>query len=246
MISYLKAENLKFKRTFSRKFILLAPVFIAIFAYIVSGKITEAQKFYSANIYNEWSLFFVTLGGMFFCMFSILKDKETYLLLISRGIDRKINWISKVLIVTFYLLISHIWLFTFFEITNYFIFGSFFYVYSFFYATILNFLVSISLVPLNLFLEYKTSTLVTFVINFIGLITGIELSPTLIWFVSPWGYALRFMCPILGMHPNGEFLESNCYLRNKSILIPGIVVCVFIFVISTYVTAILIDNKEDE
>ncbi len=244
MISYLKSENLKFKRTFSRKFIFLAPVFIAIFVYIVFGKMIAAQKFYSANIYNWWSLFFVTLGGMLFCMFSVLKDKKTYLLLISRGIDIKMNWISKILIVIFYLLISHIWLFTFFEVTNYFLFGSFFDISNFFYATILDFLASISLVPLNLFLEYKTSTLLTFVINFIGLIAGIKFSPTFMWFVSPWGYALRFMCPILGMHPNGVFLEPNSYLMDKNILIPGIALCVFIFTISAYITAILIDNKE--
>lgn len=246
MISYLRAENLKFKRTFSRKFIFWAPVFLAIFAYIVFSKKTEAQRSYSTNIYNCWSLFFVTLGGMLFCMFSVLKDKKTYLLLISRGIDTKISWISKILIVTFYLLISHIWLFALFEITNYFIFRSFFDIYNFFYATILNFLVSISLVPLNLFLEYKTSTLVTFAINLIGLMAGTELSPTFIWFASPWGYALRFMCPILGIHPNGEFLEPNSYLLDKSVLIPGIVLCVFIFTIGTYITVILIDNKEGE
>lgn len=244
MISYLKSENLKFKRTFSRKFIFLAPVFVAIFVYIVFGKMIEAQKFYSANIYNWWSLFFVTLGSTLFCIFSVLKDKKTYSLLISRGIDKKINWISKILIVTFYLLISHIWLFTFFEITNYFLFGSFFDIPNFFYATILDFLVSISLVPLNLFLQYKTSTLLTFAINFLGLIAGIKLSPTFMWFVSPWGYALRFMCPILRMHPNGVFLESNSCLLNKNILIPGIVLCLFIFTASTYITAILIDNKE--
>ncbi len=246
MISYLKSENLKFKRTFSRKFIFFSPVCIAIFSYIVFCSVPEAQSFYSYSVYNWWALLFVPLGTTLFCVLAMLKDKKMYSFLISRGINKRINWLSKIFIVIWYLLITHIWLFIFFEITNYFIFGSFINVVDFFCATMLAFLTSISLVPINLFLEYKTSTLITFAVSFIGLILAVRLSPTTIWFISPWGYALRFMCPILGIQPNGLPIEPFDYLMDVSVVPKGIFLCVFILIFSAFITTILMDNERGE
>lgn len=169
-----------------------------------------------------------------------------YSFFISRGINKRINWLSKIFIVIWYLLITHIWLFIFFEITNYFIFGSFINVVDFFCATMLAFLTSISLVPINLFLEYKTSTLITFAVSFIGLILAVRLSPTTIWFISPWGYALRFMCPILGIQPNGLPIEPLDYLMDVSVVPKGIFLCVFILIFSAFITTILMDNEKGE
>lgn len=110
----------------------------------------------------------------------------------------------------------------------------------------LAFLTSISLVPINLFLEYKTSTLITFAVSFIGLILAVRLSPTTIWFISPWGYALRFMCPILGIQPNGLPIEPLDYLMDVSVVPKGIFLCVFILIFSAFITTILMDNERGE
>ena len=233
MLSYIKSENLKFKRTFSRKFIFLAPLIMSCFAYLISFSMPDSKKLYNAMAYNWWALIFISFGPTLLCIFSILKDNKTYEFLISRGISKEKFWFCKIIILSYYLFIANLFMFIFTNIINYLLFGSYHNILAQLSASAILFLVSICLVPINLIVQYKTSTIITVIFNFIGLILGIKLSVTSFWGFAPWGYALRLLCPVMGVQPNGLFLEESSFLWDGNVILPGIILCLSLFVIFT-------------
>lgn len=246
MLPYIKSENLKFKRTFSRKFVFIAPLCIVLFAYLVSRDMPEAQKSFGVMAYNWWPLLFVPLGPALLCILSGLKDKKmsSYSSILAKGISKKRYWVSKIIIVNLYLLASNFILFVFFGVVNYLVYASFPNLFSVLGATLVSFMVSAGLTPINLLLQQKTSTIITLLTNFVGLLAGVISASKSFWFICPWGYALRLLCPILGIHPNGTFLPLSSHLWNSKVIFLGVTLAIVLFVIGMVTTTVLFDKEE--
>lgn len=69
MINYIKAENLKFKRTFSRKMI----IFVAL---LNIGFSLMNTQFFVPGTYNWWSIIFMPVMIALFCSLSHQKEKR--------------------------------------------------------------------------------------------------------------------------------------------------------------------------
>ena len=64
------------------------------------------------------------------------------------------------------------------------------------------------------------------------------------WFLVPWSWPTRLMCPIIQVHPNGVFLESGSPLLDSGVILPGVVIALATFVGLTMLTAFWFARRE--
>lgn len=75
MINYMKAENLKFKRTFSRKMIIFVPLLNIGFSFLMNN------QFFVSGTFNWWSIIFMPVMIALLCSLSHQKEKKPLIIL---------------------------------------------------------------------------------------------------------------------------------------------------------------------
>ena len=101
MLKYLQAENLKYKRTFIKKMIFLAPVMTLIIAFLSFSGV-------QSNAFNSW--YTLILFGYISLMAALVNQKEEkklhYQAVFALPISLKKVWISKNLVIAIYVLLA--------------------------------------------------------------------------------------------------------------------------------------------
>lgn len=54
MIHYLLSENIKFKRTFSRKLIVVVPLFFLLFSFFTQQNLQTEDHYFMEMVFNWW------------------------------------------------------------------------------------------------------------------------------------------------------------------------------------------------
>lgn len=248
MGAYFKSEYLKIKHTFIKKFIFIAPIFAIIFPLIMM------PAYFEINSYNWWYASIlpgtITLG----CALIAVKDKKMKnMAVLSMPIDLKKVWIAKILVcVVMIALASLIHLFGNVIIGNTLGIGQWG------KASILNVILASTIliitflwqVPLCLFLTSKIGLFPTILINIVAYaILGVVLAVKKTFWLMPYAIPARLMCPILKALPNGlpAVQGSPTFtpeLLSSSVILPGIIITVVLFVILTFVTAKWYEGQE--
>lgn len=239
MINYLISENLKFKRTFSRKLMLLAPMFFILYAFLTMSNMETKNNYFLIMVFNWWPLIFMPIGSALLCSLSDGKERKSgnYRGLFSHNINITAIWFSKIGIIAYYMLLSSLLL------------------TAVVYGCVLLFpnnpvpllkvleasgavwLTSIGLIPVYLFFAVWLGTVAAMGISVFGIIAGVILAAKSNWFILPFSYSLRLMCPIMGVHPNGTALPADATLRNPSVIPEGILLSLLFFTAMTLLTA---------
>lgn len=224
--TYLKAENLKFKRTLFRKLIIFIPVALIlismIFIYIGIG-----LGGFSSSMVCNWCMPIASLSIVILCHLVNNKDqKHKYRTLYSLPIDLKKTFVSKTILIALNFLIISL-LLSFITIIaeciwsgisvaighiGYYILG-----YCLLYLSLLW------QIPFCLFLDQKVGFVGSVIINLFASASGglfFALTP-LFWFF-PYSWPARLMVTLFGVLPNGLLVEANSrYILNfgKSLLL---------------------------
>lgn len=234
MLNYLKAENLKCKRTFLKKNIFIAPITVLLITVL-------APMWFQVNAFNWW--YMLIFPGFIALSCYLVHQKEEkklkYRAVFSLPVDLKKVWIAKNLILAIYLLLACIVLsigiilgavvfpaakhFSFSQI----IIGS----------TIIA-VTSLWQVPLCLFLSKKLGAFGVILINVAGggFVSAVIAVKSL-WWLFPYCWTSRLMCPILGILPNGTLAEAGDILLNPNAIPSGIIMSVLLFLLLIFVTA---------
>jgi ABC-2 type transport system permease protein len=248
MYSYFKSEALKIKHTFVVKVAFIAPIFAILFALLLM------PAYFEVNSYNWWyvSIFpgMISLG----CALVAVKDKKMKnMAVLSLPIDLKKVWMSKIFVCTVMIAFASL-----IHLVGNIIIGNVFGIGQWGKAGILNvMLASLILIitflwqiPLCLFLTSKIGMFPTILIN-IGAyaILGIVLAVNKVLWIIPYAIPSRLMCPILKVLPNGlpavPGVETfTPELLSGSVILPGIIITVGLFVILTFVTARWYEGQE--
>lgn len=56
------------------------------------------------------------------------------------------------------------------------------------------------------------------------------------WWLNPWSWPIRVMCPTIGIHPNGVPLENGDPLTSWAVVPPAVVLSVLLFAILARLT----------
>ncbi|MFT5871526.1 MAG: lantibiotic protection ABC transporter MutE/EpiE family permease subunit [Clostridium sp.] len=232
MIKYLQAENLKCKRTFIKKLILIAPIVTLLFGFMTG-------KYFEADSFNWW--YMMILPGYISIMAVMTNDAEQkklrYRAVFGLPISLKKVWISKVLVNGIYMTFScmvfivGIFLGSYLKITPVPVFSAF-------AGAGLIAVTFLWQIPLCMFLAKKLGMLGTVLINVgVGTVLNVMVVSTSMWWISPYSWTSRIMCPILGILPNGTLAEIGSPMLNHSVIPIGIILSLILFALLLIVTA---------
>lgn len=254
----LKAELLKYRRTFTGKLIVWIPLFFAVYAFVI-GMIMEnssqAQKMaytgtswavFLALVFNWWSFLFMPLGMGLFGTLVAWQEKRAgnwRVLQIHANPPRR-QWIAKIGGMAVYSLFSSLVLILVTVVTGFFTAQGIMPFARIVVGALLCWLTSLALIPIQLWAAAAGGMSVSLGMGFAGMFAGVFLAPEKYWVFCPWSWPVRLMCPIIGVHPNGVLLSPDSPLRNASVIWAGTVLSLGIFLVLTLLTGIWFERRE--
>lgn len=223
---YLKAENMKYKRSLFQKLVIVIPAVLIltsmVFMYIGMG----LGGFSSVMVCN-WSMPIAALSVVFMCHLVNNKEKKhQYRTLYSLPIDLKKTFVSKTILIAGNLLVISLVLAIVTIICECILSGFVNAVRLAGYHILGYCLLWVSLlwqIPFCLFLEQKTGFVASMIINlFASAASGLFLYLTPLFWIFPYSWPARFMVTVFGVLTNGLLAEPGSRLilnRGESLLL---------------------------
>ncbi|MBA4550099.1 lantibiotic immunity ABC transporter MutE/EpiE family permease subunit [Thermoactinomyces intermedius] len=250
MINVIRAEWLKTKRTFLRRFTILAPMFLILIAVV--------QKLFMPvdylrpwdellyQIFNWSPVTFVPMGIALMASLTQVQEKRAgnYRNLRTLSLPPAVIWTGKLIILAIYFLIATI-LILFVTILVGIISaeGSIPWIQLFSAGSIM-WIASLSIIPLQLWAAVCRGTVASMSLGIAGLIMGVIMAPSSKWALIPWSLPIRLMCPTVGVHPNGIPLKAGDPLLDESVIPTGIAISIGMTIIFSLLTALWFQRKE--
>ncbi|MCB2338811.1 lantibiotic immunity ABC transporter MutE/EpiE family permease subunit [Clostridium estertheticum] len=239
MLKYLQAENLKYKGTFLKKLILIAPIVTLLFG-------ASSGQWVQPNSFNWW--YTLILQGYISLMAVMTNDVEQkklrYRAVLGLPISLKKVWISKVLVNGIYMTFSCMILLVGILLAGPLIANTI-PVFRIFAGAGLIVVTSLWQIPLCMFLAKKLGMLGTILINVGSLFVLGDLTVlTSMWWICPYSWTSRIMCPILGYLPSGGRAEIGSPLLNPIVIPIGIILSIILFALLMIVTANWFEKQE--
>ncbi len=241
MLNYIKAENLKCRRTFGKKNTYIAPITVLLLAFL-------SPLWYQACAFNWWYLLILPGFIALSCYFVHQKEEKklNYRAVFSLPIDLRKIWIAKNIMISMNLFIACVVLLIGINLV-----GIFFSrahnipVLNAVIATIIMVITSLWQIPLCLFLSKKLGAFGVILINVgAGVIFSISMVSKSLWWLCPYTWTTRLMCPILGVLPSGLFAEPGDPLLNPNAIPIGIGMAILLFIILMLITTNWFKNQE--
>lgn len=239
MINLIKSEHLKQKGTFQRSLIYLAPTITLFLAFVLMG-----GRYVQEGGYNWW--YILILPGSLTILSSLVinSDKKgKFHGLFSVVIDKEKIWYSKIILCTIYLGISC--LVFFIEVT---IMGLLFKntisIRDSFLASLLLFILFSWQIPFFMYLAIKVSTGFSVIISMLCNCTmGIVFALKSTWYI-PFAIPSRIMSHVIGVLPNGLPVENGSYPFDIKIILIGVIITVFLYIVISYSSGKFFKNQE--
>jgi ABC-2 type transport system permease protein len=224
MINVIQSEFLKYKRTFTRKLILFAPLFFILIALpqklFMPADYFRPWQLLLYQVYNWWPLIFIPLGIALFAALVESQERKAgnYRSIRAHNVSPSSIWAGKVIVMAAHALLATLVLIVAIIISGLItacgdipwgkIFAGGFTIW----------LTSLILIPLQLWMAAWKGTFASMVLGFLGMIAGVVAAPKSYWIYVPWSWPIRLMCPVIGVHPNGIPLEASDSLMNPSVI----------------------------
>jgi ABC-2 type transport system permease protein len=241
MLNYIKAENLKCKGTFAKKLVVIAPVCMVLLS-------TIEGKYFVVNGYNWW--YALILPGFVTLLTTLVNQNEEkklhYRAVFALPVNLKKTWISKASLIGIYVAIANI-----IHLAGI-ILGKLFYCTSsnitisqMITATLLLIVTSLWQIPFCLFFAKKFGLLPAVLINFgAGTALCFFAVTKSFWWICPYSWAARLMCPVMGILPNGNPALHGDALLDPGVVPIGIILSIALFVVLLAVTANWFSKQE--
>lgn len=235
----IKVELLKQKCTFQKKLIYLAPIITILIAIVLMDK-----SYVQISAYNWWYVLILPEALTMMSSFIIVNEKKrNFHGLFAVFLDMKKLWYSKILVCTIYLALTSFIFLLGITISGA-IFGSGISIVQSLIASILLFILFLWQIPLWMYVSMKISTgfsiLLSLICNFgVAVICAIKS----IWWI-PFAIPARVMIPVIGVLPNGLYVEEGSQLINSGVIPLGIGITMVLYLVISYFTAKWFETQE--
>lgn len=245
-----QAEWLKEKRSANNRLLWLTPIIFISFSFLMSqmmGQSPVGKSYLVTSAYNWYPLLILPIVISLLVTNNLSKEKKYHndQYFKSLGLSEKEQYLSKNFVIFIEILIilsaSSILLL----LVNQFVLQDTISFFNILLATICLFLGSLPIVGISFLMDRYTNKVIVILVNFVftGLSAIIAISPW--WFLFPWSYSIRMMSPVLGIHPNGTFLESgNPLLVDTGAIYIGCILSV-VFYLGLLSIQSIIHSKEE-
>ena len=228
------SEYQKLKRTFTKKLVWLAPIVTMLLCAILG-----LGDMFQNGSYNQWSSFILPCMLTLICVSVIEKDKKkmNYRGILSLPINPEKIWVGKIGVCVFLYFVSCIVFFVGVTLGGL-VFGISISLIQSAAGSVLLFITFLWQIPLCMFLTDRLGMFITVCINLAGNITcGIFAAKTSFWWI-PYAIPLRLMCPVIKVLPNGLSVPANDPLLSTSVILPGILITLILFIVLSVLTAL--------
>lgn len=240
LLPIMRAESLKWKRTFIPKLIWLAPIVTLLLSAVLMG-----GNYFFTGAYNWWYTLLLPGALSISCALVMEKDsKMKYHSILAMPIDLKRIWLGKILTCGAWLLLITVIFFVGVTAGGK-LFGSSLPLLNSVIGSAIIFLTLLWQIPLCLFLAAKWGTFMTIFLNLIGNIVGVAaFADGGLWFIYPYAISSRLICPTLGILPNGLLVPEGSSLLDTSVIVPGLLNALVLFVLISFLTARWFQKRE--
>lgn len=249
MMGMLRAEMLKYKRTFMAKLVIFIPLFFAVYSLVTSYLVPGSYDWNGILVmsFNWWPVTFLPLGyGLFAGMVANLERKAgNYRVLKGEVLAPRRIWLGKIGGMALIAACSSAVL-VLGDLVCGMLQGDVPPLGVMLLAALLCWLATLALIPLQLWLATWAGMLASIALAAAGMIVGVLLAPTKLWIFCPWSWASRLMCPTIGVHPNGIVLSAGDRLLDAGVIPVGILVSFVVFVVLSMVTALWFERRESK
>lgn len=231
-MKYLRSENLKYKRSFSRKLIFLVPIITAFVAVIFGG----IGNFQAQTIY-WWYTFLLPGTVAIYCSLSEKKEKSVrYQTFYTLSIDLEKAWYARVFVIAWYMLLTgiilvlpavsmRIWAPAICQIST----------EKLLLASLCIVVMSLWQIPILLFLNKRMGILLPLIINCMLPLAISPLSNTNLWFLIPYSWVSKSMKRIIRLDVNGTMTAVSS--TDSFDFAIGLLLSVLMFMITVMITA---------
>lgn len=250
MIAAIRSENLKYKRSFAKKLAIFAPLFFALYGAIMQIYLPEGAKpsweTFVSLVFNWWPLFFMPLGTALLCALSDNRERKSggYRNLRVHPVSPHRLWYGKIMVLALYTLLSSVALIIIVLLTGSLTASGAIPYVDIVKAALLIWFVSLSLIPIQLFVATWKGMVTSMALGIFGMLAGVLMAAQTAWYALPWSWALRLMCPVIGVHPNGVRLTAGDPLLDTSVIATGMLTSIVAFAILSWITAIWFSKRE--
>ena len=240
MMQVLRAELLKYRRTFMVKLVVGIPLFFAVYSLVTTYLLPMAYNWNGILVlsFNLWPVTFLPLGyGLFAGMVAGHERKAgAYRALKAEAGAPQRIWLGKIGGMMVVSALSSLVLVAG-DLVCGVLQGDVPPVQVVAVAALLCWVTTWALIPLMLWMSTWGGMLLSLVIGIFGAAAGVLLAPTNLWLYCPWSWATRLMCPVIGVHPNGTILPQGSPLFDAGVIPVGLGVSLAVFVVLTFFTA---------
>lgn len=245
MYSYIRAENLKHKRTFTRKLVILAPLITLLLNVF-------APLWFQQNSYNWW--YVLLYPGFLTLICTLIEHRDSgklnYRAVFSLPVSLKNTWLAKIGVAGIYSCLGNL-IFLMLNLAG----GiAIKYLYGLplkieagqaVLGTVCIVLASLWEIPFCLWLSKKFGVFVTVIINAgIGSVLGILASTASCWFICPYSWVPRLMIPILHILPNGEPVLDGTWFMSVLVILLTLVIALGVLALLSLCTAKWFEKQE--
>lgn len=243
MKNYIVAEYIKGKRSFSHFFFMWFPVIVILICILFSQFMYFDINLFVPLVYNWWPILFLPMGLAILSYQSIQREEESHTQNYYYLLNQTMFWKTKLITLAGYSLIANslIALLTILlEVIMY--DSSNIIVMNVLLASLVLWITTLFIIPFSLLLAQLITPILAIIINLFGIISGIFTAMGNHWYISPWGWSLRLITPIIKINPNGTLLQQNDPLNSLSIVYPGLGSTFFISIV-LYISVPLILSR---
>lgn len=236
----MKAERLKWKKTFIPKLVWLAPIVAILLPAVLMG-----GSFFQSGAYNWWYTMLLPGALTICCALVIEKDaKLKYHSILAMPIDLKKIWFGKILAFSAWLLLTTFIFFVGITVGGI-LFGNSYSLTNSLTGSLLIFVTLLWQIPLCLFLAAKLGTYMAIFINLVSNIAGMAVfADGEFWYSVPYAITARLICPTLKILPNGLPVPEGSPLLSMTVIVPGLLISLAWFVLISFLTARWFQKRE--
>lgn len=249
----IQSELLKYRRTFTKKLIILLPLFFVLQAmpsiWLMPKDVVRGWEQVNTMVFNIWTAVFLPLSIALFGYLIDLQERKAgnYRSLRAHEYPPAYIWINKVLAMVLFTFIATLILFVATVLSGLVTItvGKWDIPWkTILMAVMFTWVTSLTIIPIQLWAATWKGMFASMGISFGGLILGIFIAEKPYWFIFPWSWGIRMMCPILQLNPNGVMLEAGDPLLDTSVLPIGFILSIVAFFVATGITALWFQRRE--
>lgn len=228
------AEYQKLKRTFTIKLTWLAPLVTMLLCAVLGG-----GNFFQNGSYNWWYTMLLPGALTLICAGVIQKDKKKlhYRGILSLPISPAVLWEGKIGVCVLLYFLSCAVFFAGVTLGGC-LFGSNLSLPQSAAGSALLFITFLWQIPLCLFLTDRLGMFTAVVVNLAGNVACIVGAARGAYWWIPYAVPARLMCPVIHVLPNGLQVPDGDPLLSADVILPGVLITLFLFLVLSALTAL--------